>query len=459
MDHVRIEKSRIRVLNPAPILKGEYILYWMQQAQRAEYNHALEFAIEIANHYDLPVWVLFTLMEDYPEANLRHYIFMLQGLIETREKLKERGIRLVVELGVPENIVSDFAQKAGAVVCDKGYLRHQRRWRKQVAERTSCRCIEVESDVVVPVAVASRKAEYAAYTIRPKIRKHLNLFLSEVKHLSVNNFLPVDNTRGLDLEDYLKKLETSRDMDQQVLPVNRFFAGGTSEAKKRFDVFIKKHLSKYGKSSNQPQTDDISHMGPYLHFGQISPLYLALKIQNARNVQKDVKEKFLEQLIVRRELSINFVYYTPDYDTFNCLPGWAKATLEDHSQDKRPDTYTKKQLEGANTRDPYWNAAMNEMKYTGFMHNYMRMYWAKKILEWTVSPKKAYEITLYLNNKYFLDGRDPNSCTGVAWTYGLHDRPWKERAIFGKIRYMAASGLERKCDIGAYVKKVESFIQ
>ena len=455
MSQIRTEKSRIRILNPAPIQKGDYILYWMQQSQRAEYNHALEYAIEIANHYKLPVIVAFVIMEDYPEANQRHYIFMLQGLMETRQRLKERGIRMVVELGSADKTVPDFSKKAAAVVFDRGYMRHQRLWRKQVAQKISCRCIEVESDVVVPVAQASLKKEYAAYTIRPKIKRKLDSFLFPIRHLAVITSFVGNDTQGIDLEAYLKKQIYFAETNKEIHDVRRFFTGGTSEAKKRFNVFLKHQMADYDKNSNQPHTDNVSCMSPYLHFGQISPLYLALKIHREEGVEKEVREKFLEQLIVRRELAVNFVYYTPNYDTYNCLPQWAKTTLADHARDKRDPIYTKNQLEQAKTHDPYWDAAMNEMIYTGYMHNYMRMYWAKKILEWSISPENAFETTLYLNNKYFLDGRDPNSYAGVAWSYGLHDRAWKEREIFGKVRYMAASGLERKCDIRAYVSKIE----
>jgi deoxyribodipyrimidine photo-lyase len=243
-------------------------------------------------------------------------------------------------------------------------------------------------------------------------------------------------------------------LDNTVPPVSRFFPGGTSHAKKRFQAFLANGLENYDRHGNQPQTDDISHMSPYLHFGQISPLYLALAVMNVDRSLADARDAFLEQLIIRRELAINFVYFTPGYDTFDVIPGWAKKTLADHESDPREYLYTPEQLTQAKTHDPYWNAAMMEMTHTGFMHNYMRMYWGKKILEWSSTPKQAYETTLTLNNRYFLDGRDPNSYTGVAWLYGVHDRAWAERSIFGKVRYMAASGLERKCDISAYVDKI-----
>jgi deoxyribodipyrimidine photo-lyase len=245
-------------------------------------------------------------------------------------------------------------------------------------------------------------------------------------------------------------------LDGRVAPVTRFLKGGTSQGKAKFDEFIKKRLRHYVDNRNQPQTDDISHMSPYLHFGQLSQLYLALQIKAADNRLKEVQDAYLEELIVRRELAMNFTHYTPHYDTYDCLPQWARKTLNQHQKDQREYLYTRSQLENAETHDSYWNAAMRETKITGFMHNYMRMYWGKKILEWSKTPEQAFQTALAINNKYFLDGRDPSSYAGVAWVFGMHDRAWFERPIFGKIRYMAASGLERKCDIRGYVNKVDS---
>lgn len=457
MPKINIQQSRIRALNDHPIQNGAYVLYWMQQSQRSEYNHALEYAIEIANHQRLPVLVIFALMENYPDANLRHYTFMMEGLLDTSNKLRQREIPLIIELGRPEEVVLGKGENAAAIICDKGYLKHQKIWRQLISKKATCRVIQVESDVIIPVETVSPKAEYAAYTIRPKIKKHLPDYLLEMKHLNVQH--PINRKmNGIDIKNYKTVLNNLK-IDKKVPSVSQWFSGGTSEAESIFDDFLQNRLARYDQNSNQPQTDDISHMGPYLHFGQISPLYLALKVQRAKWIPEHIREKYLEQLIVRRELSINFVHHTPEYDSFNCIPNWAKATLKEHQKDKRTDIYTPNDLENAATHDPYWNASMKEMKVTGYMHNYMRMYWAKKILEWSSSPEEAYQTTLNLNNKYFLDGRDPNSYVGVAWTYGLHDRPWKERDIFGKVRYMAASGLERKCDIAAYVSKVDRRIK
>ena len=258
-----------------------------------------------------------------------------------------------------------------------------------------------------------------------------------------------------DVQAVLQKMN----IDQSVPPVTPFFKGGSSRAKQIFKGFLHRRLAHYVDNRNQPQTDDISHMSPYLHFGHISPVYLAAKVREAREGQGIDRAAYLEELIVRRELALNFVWYTPDYDRYACLPDWARKTLAEHAGDDRPRIYDRETLENAATHDPYWNAAMREMRYTGFMHNYMRMYWGKKILEWSASPEEAFATTLSLNNKYFLDGRDPNSYAGVAWVFGKHDRAWFERSIFGKIRYMAASGLERKCDIEGYVRKIDKRVR
>ena len=454
-----IQDTRIQQLNDFDIrFDADYVLYWMQQSQRAEYNHALEYAVQQANDLGLGVVVAFGLMDDYPEANLRHYTFMMEGLTETKALLEKRGIHMVVRRGSPPDVALELGQEAAIIVCDRGYLKHQRIWRDQVAIEADCRVVQVESDVIVPLETVSQKVEYAARTIRPKIKKQLDRYLIELKPVKVKHPTVNISFDGLDLKQPANILALLN-IDRSLPAVTRFFKGGTSQAKKIFGNFIRSRLKNYEKNHNQPQTDDISHMSLYLHFGQISPLYLALSINKAEHRLDSAKAVFLEELIVRRELAANFVYYHRDYDNFDCLPGWAQKTLADHRKDRRSYTYTLRQLEDAETHDPYWNAAMKEMKTTGFMHNYMRMYWGKKILEWSSTPELAFRNTLAINNKYFLDGRDPNSYAGVAWIYGVHDRAWPQRKIFGKIRCMTASGLERKCDVRAYVDKVEAYIR
>jgi len=459
INNYNIQETRILQLNDVDIrLDADYVLYWMQQSQRAEYNHALEYAVIQANRLGLTVVVVFGLADDYPEANLRHYTFMMEGLAETAALLEKRGIRMVIRKGSPPDVALELGQNAAMIVCDRGYLMHQRLWRDHVARKALCSVVQVESDVIVPLETVSLKAEYAARTIRPKIQKHLDDYLVELKpvklqHASVNVFID-----GLDLNQRANILALLN-IDRSVPEASRFFKGGTSQAKKIFGKFVRSRLKNYEKNHNQPQTDDISHMSMYLHFGQISPLYLALEINKADRRLDSAGSAFLEELIVRRELAVNFVYYNRNYDTFACLPEWARETLTAHQKDPRPYTYSRQQLEDAETHDLYWNAAMNEMKYTGFMHNYMRMYWGKKILEWSALPELAFCNALAINNKYFLDGRDPNSYAGIAWIFGMHDRAWPKRPVYGKVRCMLASGLERKCDIRAYVEKVNTYIR
>ncbi len=452
-----IHQDRVRLTNDRPAGGGRYVLYWMQASQREEYNHALEYAVESANELRLPLVAFFGLTEDFPEANLRHYAFMLEGLRETRESLADRGVRLVVRRGSPEKEAVDLSRDASLLVMDRGYLKVQKRWRAYVGRHAPCLVAQVESDVVVPVETASKKKEYSAATLRPKIHKLLEEFLAPLRRRRLVRHSLDMELEGLDLSDtdaLLRKLE----VDASV-PGQSFYLGGRSQAKKHLAEFLKSKLRHYAQARNDPSMRIWSNLSPYLHFGQISPLYVALRIKDAGTADAESKEAFLEELIVRRELGVNFVNFDPHYDSMRCLPAWAADTLKEHSSDERDPAYGPRRLERAETDDPYWNAAMKEMTLTGKMANYMRMYWGKKILEWSGSPGSAFRTALRLNNKYFLDGRDPNSFAGVAWCFGLHDRAWTERPIFGKVRYMNAAGLERKFDIQAYVDQIEGLVE
>ena len=457
METKEIQEERVRQLNEKEIVEGDYVLYWMQEAQRAEYNHALEYAVQRANELGQPLLVIFGLMADYPEANLRHYAFLLEGLQDVKEGLKERNIKFVVRRGSPDEVALDAGKNASLIVCDMSYLSLQKEWREKVAEGADCLVVQVETEVVVPVELASDKQEHAARTLRPKIQEHLDEFLVELEPTEIDKQSLNMKDDGLDLSNVEEILDDMK-LDRSVESVSHLYRGGTREAKKILERFLESKLDTYVEHRNQPQTDDVSHMSKYLHYGHISPIYVALKIQDANPPQEDL-DSYLEELIIRRELSMNFCHYIPDYDEFSNLPDWAKKTLKDHASDEREYVYAREQLENAQTHDEYWNAAMNEMRYTGYMHNYMRMYWGKKILEWSVTPEEAYETTLYLNNKYFVDGRDPNSYANVAWVFGQHDRGWQERAVFGKVRYMSAGGLERKAKPEQYVEKVERRIR
>ncbi len=450
-----IEPERLKLLNPQPIRpEGDHVLYWMQASQRADFNPALEHALSRANDLGLPLRVLFALTA-YPEANLRHYRFMLEGLQQTARELGRRGIRFDLLPGRPTRVVLEASSKAALLVCDGGELAPQRAWRQEVAEAAGCRVERVEGDVVVPVETASERLEVAARTLRPRILRQVSRFLRPLAPQPVA--VPSPPGPDLAVEALLDGLPS---LDRTVPGVERFFRGGTPAARQRFEAFLEAGLSPYLAHRNHPQTAFISQMSVHLHFGQVSPVWLALRAEDsAGSSQQDSLSAFLEQLVVRRELAFNHVHYNPDHASFKGLPEWARRTLAEHRPDPRPLIYTRPQLLEARTHDPYWNAAMLEMRETGYMHNYMRMYWGKKILEWTADPEEAFETALFLNNRYLLDGRDPVSYASVGWIFGLHDRPWPQRAIYGNVRSMTAGGLEKKTDPTGYVRRVESLLR
>jgi len=420
----------------------------MQSSQRTKYNHALYYSIQLSNKYKKPLIVFFGLTDSFPDANLRHYHFMLQGLQNVKKFLNELRLKFIFKKISPEKGITKLSKNSSIVVVDRGYLKIQRFWRKYAAENMKCPLIQVESDVIVPVEKASSKEEFAARTIRPKIMNIKDKYLSTIKITkpyknSLNNKLET-----LDFKD-ITKILSDINLDKSVKPVKSFH-GGQEYAERVLKDFIKNKIDKYDELKNDPNKNYVSNLSPYLHFGQISPVQIALEIKNTNSPRS---EAFLEELIVRRELSINFIYYNKKYDSYDGIPNWTKKSLDEHIKDKREYLYNLEDFENAETHNDYWNAAQKQMITTGKMHGYMRMYWGKKIIEWTKNPKEAYKIALYLNNKYELDGRDPNGFTGVAWCFGKHDRPWKERPIFGKIRYMNANGLKRKFDIDQYAKK------
>ena len=448
--------DRIQPLNDRGVQEGaRYVLYWMEQSQRAQHNPALERALHHASETGLPLLVVFGVADDFSEATLRHHTFLLEGLQETQQRLADRGVKLVVRYGAPDDVALEYAGAAAVLVTDRGYLRHQKQWRARVAKEAPCRVEQVEGDVVVPVETVTDKAEYAARTIRPKIHEHLERCLQLPDAVPVETpSLDLDVDSGRSLDD-IAAVTDQLDLDRSVGPVSDLYPGGVSEAEDILDDFLAEHLDGYDENRNQIHSHAVSHMSKYLHYGQISPVWLAQQVRRAEGPESDI-ESYLEELVVRRELTMNHVHFRPDtYDSYTCLPEWARESLAEHADDEREYVYSLDELEGGTTHDPYWNAAMKEMRETGYMHNYMRMYWGKKILEWSPDPKTAYDRTLRLNNRYFLDGRDPNSFANVAWVFGLHDRGWKERPVYGKVRYMSQGGLDRKADPDAYVEKVD----
>ena len=447
----QIPEERVKRLNNWAIRDKRYGLYWMQSSQRIEQNLALEYAILKANNLNKPLVVFFGLAPAFPEANLRHYSFMLEGLQEVSDSLQNIGVKMVVGGGSPEKGAVELSKDACLTVVDKGYLRSLRKWYGFVAENVKCPLIQVEDNVVVPVETTSGKEEYSARIIRAKIVNKRSSLLSEFAETKPNKDSLTLEFDPLDLKD-IPGIISAFKIDASVSKVARF-KGGSSEANKRLEIFVSDKLSGYDTLRNDPSVDYQSMLSPYLHFGQISPIQIALKVLGAQ-APTSAKEAYLEELVVRRELAVNYVNYNSNYDCFAGLPEWAKRTLLLHKSDPREYLYSLNEFENAETHDSYWNAAQNEMRITGKMHGYMRMYWGKKIIEWSENPEEAFNRALYLNNKYELDGRDPNGFAGVAWCFGKHDRPWKERPVFGSVRYMNENGLRRKFDADKYVAKI-----
>lgn len=445
-----VEPERVRALNGRPFRPGRYILYWMDASQRASGNPALEHAIALGNGLRLPVVVAFGLTPRYPEANLRHYAFMVEGLRETAAVLRERGIRFTLRIGEPAAVALNLAAEAAALVVDCGYLRHQRAWRAEVAAKAPCAVFQVEGDAAVPVEVSYGREAWNAAVLRRRILPLLPRFLRPLPEQE-----PGRSSLGLDVsgedlgdgEGLLSRLNLDRSIPPVPLPA------GTAAARARLSWFLEEGLPRYAEGRNDPSAAVTSGLSPYLHFGQISPGEIARRVGE---VGGPGAEAFLEELIVRRELAINFVHYNPRYDSWEGLPAWSRETIARHAGDPRPALYPPDALEHGETDDPIWNAAQMELRRAGTIHGYLRMYWGKHLLLWTADPEKAFRLALYLNNRYALDGRDPASYAGVGWCFGLHDRPFPERPVWGKVRPMSRRGIEAKFDLRAYVARVNS---
>ncbi|MFW5894700.1 MAG: deoxyribodipyrimidine photo-lyase [Bacillota bacterium] len=452
-------EKRIKLLNDAPqITENSYVLYWMQHTQRTHQNGALVHAIKQANKTGKPLKVLFCIAKTFEDGADRHYHFMIEGLKDLRETFEKSGIDFTVVFGDFLEVIPPYFEKATELVIDKAYIRPLRKIRRQILSKAkNLRVSEVESDLVVPIEEASNKVEYAARTIRKKLWKALETPSSipdapAIKHPSNSHADLLDQSA----EAIIKRCAIRHDVGK----VERF-KGGEKEALKRFDTFLKEGIHGYSELSNDPGIYQVSTLSPYLHFGMISPLYMLETIQRKASeglIDKADADAYLEQLVVRRELAFNFVYFLEDgYDRFDQMTyEWAYKTMDAHQDDPRSHHYSLDTLKAAKTHDPYWNAAMKEMVKTGFMHNYMRMYWGKKIIEWSKTYKEAFETIKALNNLYFLDGRDPNSYAGIAWCFGRHDRAFQEREVLGKLRPLSMGGLKRKFKIDAYVKRFES---
>lgn len=469
-----MNQKRVLKLNSKEVQKGP-IIYWMNREMRVHDNWSFLYAKSLADEQKVPVVVVYNLVPGFLGGQNRQLAFKIKALEEIEESLKEKNISffvLIDENGKESGkLVTEFAGniEAGALVTDFYPLKIARAWGNYVRKHLSVAFFGVDAHNTVPAWVASDKREYGAYTIRPKIHKLLPEFLDEFTKLTSCKFDFDKKIKGADF----KKLLNKKDLEESLESIS-WAPTGESGAHKMLKKFLKDGLEKYAILRNDPNENAQSNLSPYLHYGMIAPQRVALEvvklvgkdisqiIDKSKNKAKVDKEKplslvdhagaFLEELIVRRELSDNFCFYEENYDSTECFPDWAKKSLEKAEKDEREFIYTKKQFEEAKTHDDLWNAAQMQMVKTGKMHGYMRMYWAKKILEWTKSPEDAMRIAIYLNDKYELDGRDPNGYAGIAWSIGgVHDRAWFPRPVFGTVRYMSRGGCEGKFDVKEYI--------
>lgn len=446
-----INEKRIRLLQKGKNKKGP-ISYWMSRDQRLYDNWAVFFAEKLTAERKENFCIVFCLVPNFLEATIRQYGFMLKGLKEIQHEAKKHNIPFYILIGKPEEEIPKFIKEKNIsnLISDFDPLRIKRSWKDKTAKKINIPFYEVDAHNIVPCLYVSKKLEFAAYTVRPKINKNLNEFLDEYSILKKQRKVESLSFEKINWEAVEKKLQINFDVKEI-----DWAKPGTKAGIKMMENFFKKRFKDYNEKRNDPTKIGQSKLSPYLHFGQISAQRVALETKRfSRNIESE--KSFLEELIVRRELSDNFCFYNKNYDSTKGFPDWAKKTLNEHRKDEREFIYSLKKFEDAETHEDLWNAAQIELKTTGKLHGYMRMYWAKKILEWTKSPEVALKIAIYLNDKYELDGRDPNGYVGCAWAIGgVHDRAWAERPVYGKIRYMNRNGAKRKFDIEKYIQKFQ----
>ena len=447
---MKINPGRVKTLRTGRF-SGKAVLYWMQRDKRVYDNWALIASQYTAIKNRVPLYVCFQYTGDNRESNTRHYEFLFKGLEQTAQTLEQHNIRFLLLKGDAKNTIPKLIQEhfIGTLIVDYSPLKVYKNRIKKVLEKVQIPFFQVDAHNIVPVWKASDKKEFAAHTIRKKITNNLVDYLTEYPKI-------IKHPYGEKRENKFSLLETMKNLniDTSVQPVS-WIEPGESAANKSLGL-LNQSLNNYDVHRNDPNKNALSNLSPYFHYGHLSSQRAVLEIKKF-NIPQNDKAAFIEQVIVRKELADNFCEYEINYDYFDGFHPWAQKTLNQHRNDEREYLYPKQQFEEAETHDDLWNAAQNQMMITGKMHGYMRMYWAKKIMEWSPSPEIAQQIAIDLNDKYQLDGRDPNGYTGIAWSIGgIHDRAWFERPVYGKIRYMNYNGCKSKFDVAKYIKMYES---
>lgn len=449
--------ERVVQLNDKPVNQnGRFVLYWMQMYKRTSQNHALIWAVRKANELKMPLIVYEGLKYYYPWASDRLHTFILEGVEEKRKEFEQLGIRYIFYLeknkDSPKNIVAKLSKDAALIVTDDFPCFIIPGHNKHISERAEVAVHVVDSNGIIPMSKFD-KEEYAAYTIRPKIHKLLPKYLVTIDEEFVN----VDS-RNIDIDAEFETILTEKDIPSLVseceidhsVKASEYFHGGTANGRQRLKKFVSDILPDYENSRNKPDRDGSSRLSAYMHFGFLSAFEIALAVRDS-DAPQGSKDAYLEELIVRRELSYNMTRHNEQYDSIAALPAWVQKTMREHIDDERQFSYTLEELEAGNTHDELWNACQREMVETGSMHNYVRMLWGKNVIAWSQNYEVAFETLVHLNNKYCLDGRNPNSYTGILWCFGKHDRPWMERPVFGQIRYMTSGSTGKKFDSKKYI--------
>lgn len=425
-------------------------MYWVSRDQRVCDNWALLWAQQEAIIRQKGLLVVFCLVPDYLDAQSRQYAFMLSGLARMQKKLHELNIHFKLLEQSPVEVLPGFLRQIDAhvLVSDFDPLRIKRKWKEQLVANVVAPFYEVDAHNIIPAWTVSDKKEYAAYTIRPKIKRLLDDFLTDIPSVKHH---PFDWNQALSIPGSSCLPASFSDL---ISTGYEWLGAGEVDAQLAADTFVSTGLANYSEHRNNPCGMGQSGLSPYLHFGHLSAQRVAWAVSR-NGLAAESKAHFLEELIVRRELSDNFCLHEPLYDNVAGFPEWARKTLDQHRSDKREYIYSLQDLETGNTHERLWNACQVDLALSGKLHGYLRMYWAKKILEWTPDPETALEYAITLNDHYSLDGRDPNGYTGIAWSIGgVHDRAWRERPVFGKIRYMNEAGCRRKFDVSSYIASV-----
>ncbi|XP_056149481.1 CPD photolyase [Lampris incognitus] len=453
---LKFNPKRLRFVSESHKLKQSSagVLYWMSRDHRVHDNWALIHAQKLAVAEKLPLHICVCLFAPKSKlSTIRHYSFMLKGLEEVAKECQALDIQFHLLHGAAGEVLPGFVsdQGFGAVVTDFSPLREPLQSLEDVKKKLAADIpfIQVDAHNVVPCWLASNKLEYSARTIRGKITKLLPEFLTEFPLVDKHPYTATRTAKPVDWDKALASLQ----VDKAVGEVE-WAKPGAAAGMAMLESFIDMRLKQFATQRNDPNSVALSQLSPWIRFGQLSPQRAAIEVQQGGKNAGESVSSYIEELVVRRELTDNFCFYNKKYDSVKGANEWAQKTLKDHAKDPRPYIYTCEQLEKSKTHDKLWNAAQYQMVTEGKMHGFLRMYWAKKILEWTSSPEEALSIALYLNDRYELDGQDPNGFVGCMWSIcGIHDQGWAERPIFGKIRYMNYKGCLRKFDVASFERK------